>query len=85
MTGLKVQVFFFIANANNTANISIQDGATNGYDIFGDSGSYVSVPPGGWVLYYGADGLDDVGSSDKTIDLASSDADASYQVQIVAG
>lgn len=84
-TGLKVQLFKFIASSSNTDNIQIVDGGTNGYLIFDSASSHVQVPAGGIVMYYAPEGLADIDATHKTIDLTSADADASYQVQIVAG
>lgn len=85
LTGLKVQLILISSNSANTAGIAFTDGATNGYNIWGDSSGSVTVQKGGVQYFYGADNLDDVGSSDKTIDVTSTDVDATYQIMIVAG
>lgn len=66
-TGYKVQGFYF---KNLGANpMTITEGGSNPYLIFGTSGSVV-VQPGGALVIYHADASGDVGSSAKTIDVA---------------
>lgn len=89
MTGLKVQLVK-ITNAPatgtaNTSTLTIADGASNGYTLFGDASGQVTLPVGGWVLLGGNEGLPDVASNAKNITLTSSDTDADYQILIVAG
>ncbi|MDX1388475.1 MAG: hypothetical protein R3344_04765, partial [Acidobacteriota bacterium] len=84
-TGLKVQLFYFRSAADNTDTITIVDGATNGYNIFGDAAGQVTVPVGGTILWEGDDALDDIAAGDATIDLSSSDTDATYSYVIVMG
>ena len=65
--GLKVQGFYF---KNLGANaMTITAGASNGYLIFGTSGSVV-VQPGGGLCIYHADGAADIDATHKTIDVA---------------
>lgn len=67
-SGLKVQIVRVKNLGAN--NLTIAKGASNGYFIFGLTGSTVTVPPNGIVQFYGADSLPDIanGSAD-TIDL----------------
>ena len=86
-TGLKVQFIKIRNRSANTAAVTIVDGATNGYNIFGDASGSVTIPAG-MTLMLGADtteGLQDVAAADKTIDFSSSDADATVDIQIIAG
>lgn len=85
MTGLKVQLVLIAANSANTAALAFTDGATDGYNIWGDASGSVTVQIGGIQYFYAADNLDEVSSSDKTIDVTSTDVDATYQIMIVAG
>ena len=65
--GLKVQGLFF---KNLGANVmTIEEGASNGYAIFGASGLVV-VPPGGWIAASFNDASADVASGDKEIDVS---------------
>lgn len=84
-TGLKVQLFYFVSASDNTDTITIVDGATNGYNIFGDAAGQITVPVGGKVLLEFDDALDDIAAGDATIDLSSSDLDATYSFVIVMG
>ena len=65
--GLKVQGFYF---KNLGANaMTIVGGDSNGYLIFGTSGSVV-VQPGGGLTIYHADGSADIDGTHKTIDVS---------------
>lgn len=83
-SGLKVQLVKIKADATNTAAVSFATGASNGYAIFGTSG-VVALSAGACCLFYMADKLGDVGSGAKTVDVTSADADAKYQIELVAG
>ena len=85
LTGLKVQGFVFQSKAANTDTVTIVDGASNGYNLFGDSSGQVTLSPGGAVSFYAPEDLPDVGSGAKTIDLSSSDLDAQVDVILIAG
>ncbi len=85
MTGLKVQLIKIFAASANTAVLVVKDGTTNGYNIFGDASGQVSIPAGGTVMLFGNDGLQDIAASDSEIDITSTDADAIYDILIVAG
>lgn len=84
-TGLKVQVIKIVAAEANTAAITIADGATNGYHVFGDGSGQINLVAGGQALIYVPEGLPDVGASAKTIDVTSSDTDAIYDIVLIAG
>lgn len=85
MTGLKVQAILVLADAANTDVVTVDVGATNGYNIFGTAGSELALAAGGFALFYSPEGLPDVGAAAKTIDLSSPDTDAIVKVIIVAG
>lgn len=84
-SGLKVQLFIFVAASDNTGAITITDGASNGYNLFGDASGQVTVPVGGTLVWEADDALDDIAAGDAEIDLASGDADATYSYIIVMG
>ena len=66
-TGYKVQGFYF---KNLGANVmTIVGGASNGYSIFGASGSVVVQPSGGFCMFFN-DASDDIASGDRTIDIS---------------
>lgn len=66
-TGYKVQGFYF---KNLGANaMTIVGGASNGYLIFGTSGSVV-IQPSGWMVINHIDASADVSSTVKTIDVS---------------
>lgn len=83
-SGLKVQALLCFNPASNAA-ISITEGASNGHSISASTSSWKMVlPPGGWFLFYGADGGQDVGASDKTWDLAGTGSQA-LSIALIAG
>lgn len=82
---LKVQLVYFKNKSTNTDTLTIVDGATNGYNIFGDASGQVTLGIGDEILMKCNDTLQDVGASDLAIDLSSSDTDATYQVILAAG
>lgn len=85
LTGLKVQ-FFKFRNRSGNANMTIADGAANGYHIFGDASGQITLPPGMEVLLAAtaAEGLPDVSGTAKNITITGTGAQ-SFDVQIVAG
>lgn len=86
MSGLKIQLVHIINASTNTATLTVTDGATNGYLLFGDASGQVTIPVGGQILWFGNEALADVtNASNDTIDLSSSDTDATYDILIVAG
>lgn len=82
-TGLKVQAVIFKNKATNANVISIADGASNGYQLFGN-GWLIELPVGGFVLGYLKDLAPDVGGSAKTIDVSGTGSQV-LQVQFVLG
>ena len=85
MTGLKVQFIKVLALSTNTEAITVEPGDADPYEIFGSAAGKVDLVAGAWTLCYFADGNEDVASDAKNIKVTSSDVDAKYQVQIVAG
>lgn len=83
-SGLKVQAVKIKAAAANTGDLVFQAAGANGYSLFGSGGVCV-VPPGGQVLHYTPDNLGDVGSGAKAVAVTSADADAVYEIILVAG
>jgi len=87
-TGLRVRLVKIYASVNNTASIAVEDASSNGYRIFGSSAGRVDIPVGGIVMFYCHNGdasVPIISSTAKNIGVSSSDADASYEIQIVAG
>lgn len=85
LNGLKIQLVKVVASTNNTDTITIRDHTTNGYFICGDSSGQVTLPIGGRMQLYGHDGMPDVSATAKQIAVTSSDVDAVYTIQVVAG
>lgn len=72
MTGLTLVALYMKASDDNANPISIEPGATNGYDLFG-SDFKVSLDAGDSVLLYSEDNNDAVAGTDKDIDFAGVD------------
>ena len=83
--GLKVQLLKIKSDATNGAVLVVEKGATNGYELFGDTSGQIAVPPGGEALFFFNDGLADVSGGAKTIDFSSIDTNATYSIILVAG
>lgn len=82
--GLKVQAVKFINKTGNANAITISEGASNGYELFGNGWTITLPTAGSWVMAYLKDASPDVSGSAKTIDVAGTDAQV-LQVQIVMG
>ncbi len=85
MLGEKVQIIKVSANPNNTAQIKMKKGATNGYNIFQSGSSEIELGPGAVILFYAPEHCPDVAAGAKTIDFSGSDVDASFDIIIVSG
>lgn len=85
LTGLKVQFIKVKADSTNTAGVIVADHATTGYLIFGDASGQVTLLAGMEVLLLGNDQLADVSASVKQLLITSSDPDAKFAIEIVAG
>ncbi len=84
-SGLKVQIIKLKAPTTNTADITVDVGAANGYELFLGASSQLDLGPGDSVLFKRTDNLADVAAGDKDIDLSSSDVDALLDIILVAG
>jgi len=82
-TGLKLQFFLFRNPTGNSA-ITIKDGASNGYNLFGDASGQVTIPAGGLCQFFGADLLQDVAAADAEIDITGTGTE-SFDVLLVFG
>lgn len=82
-TSLKVQIIKVRASSDNTGAVTLSEGASNGYELAGDSWS-VALSPGQELLMYGNDKTPDVGASAKIIDLSGTGTD-DVDVIVVAG
>lgn len=68
LTGLQVVLAKFKASADNVSNVTIGEGASNGYSLLG-SGWSITLMPGQEITFYCADQAPTVASGDRTIDL----------------
>lgn len=85
-TGLKVQFVKIASPATNTADLNFDVGVTNGYRLFGDTAAgEIVLGIGGVCLFYNPEALPDVGATAKTIDVTSTDDDATFEILLVAG
>lgn len=84
-TELKVQLVKIKAAAANTAAIVVKPAAANGYHLFGDADGQVTLAAGCEVLMRRNDDLPDVGPTAKDLAITSSDADAVWDIELVAG
>lgn len=82
-TGKKVQIFKARNKPTNANPITIQPGASNGYDLAGAS-SKIVLNPGDHVMLYCHDTAPDIASGDKTIDLSGTGAQE-LELEIVLG
>lgn len=71
LTGLKVRVFKIKASPNNVNDVTVQDGASNGYGLMGSSFS-VTLRPGQEIAFYGDEDTPTVASGARTIDFSAS-------------
>lgn len=86
---LKIQAFILAVPSTNTGSVTITDGATNGYNLFGDASGQITIGASGQAglaMFYLPEQLPEVanGSAD-TIDFSSGDADATVEIVLVAG
>lgn len=82
-TGKKVRAIKIKPTSTNTGAITLVDGASNGYELFGD-GFSIALNGGNHVLaYFGVD-APDIGSSTKNIDLSGTGTE-SIDIVIVFG
>ncbi len=86
-TGLKVQAAIFRNPAGN-ASMVVSDGASNGYNIFGNSSGQVLIPGHAsepcQVAIYFPEGLPDVAGGAKNIDIAGTGTEE-LEVALVLG
>ena len=82
-TGLRVQFLKFRNKATNADPMTLSKGVANGYDGLGAAFS-VTLPPGGEALVRAVDGGSDIGSANKTLDLAGVGTEAA-EMGIVLG
>lgn len=83
-----VKAYALKAASTNTDTLTIETGASNGYDLFGQSGSdQVTLSPGDTIAFLAGDNdsLETIDATHKTIDLSSSDVDAELEYLILVG
>lgn len=69
VNGLLARYIVLVNPVSNANNITIADGATNGYQLFGDASGQITLKPGQFIILYCAGNAQTVGGSNKTIDL----------------
>jgi hypothetical protein len=83
-TGLKVQMIYIeITTATN--EVTFAEGASNGFPAFAASNGKIGLGQANQVFFVLDETTPDVSASVKTIDVASSDLDAEYEIYMVAG
>jgi hypothetical protein len=82
-SGMRVQIISIVNPSTSVGNVTMDAGASNGYEINGTN--ELHVPPGGRLLKYLADGGVDVDATHKVIKIASNSANATPQVALVLG
>jgi len=82
-TGKRVQAAKFKNPSDNANNMTITEGASNGYDGFGASFSIILVP-GAEVTIFTNDGGTDISGTNKTIDIAGTSTQT-LEVSLVLG
>jgi len=85
LNGLKVKAIIIVANPANTAGIKVVKGAATGYLIWGTSTGEVTVYPGFPIEQIFGNNLAAVSATVKFIDFSSSQADAEFEIILVAG
>lgn len=83
-TGLKIQIFEMSCPDTNTGVISMTNGAANPYDIYGAAGGIVSLVPGGRIMCYTDDELEDVDGTHKQLDFAGTGVET-FSIILTAG
>lgn len=84
-SGLKIQAIKIVANSQNTAAVTVDVGAVNGYNWLGSASAHATLGPGEAVAGYFVDTLPDISGTASDIDLGSADPDARVTVLLVAG
>ena len=85
--GLKVQQIRITCPTGNTAGITFDVGATNGYNLFGEdnvSNESVEVLPGCAAQFFQNDKLEDVDATHKDIDVTGTGTEG-FNIELVAG
>lgn len=87
-TGLKLQALLAVAVSGNTSAVTLEKGATNGYELMGGSWSIRVFPgePGlpGFALIHTGEDAPDIGPTAKTIDLSGTGSE-SVDISMVFG
>ncbi len=87
-TGLKVQLIKITTPATNTAEVTFDVGAANGYNLFGATNATdesVALPPDSVYQVKFNQTLEDVDGTHSDVDVSSSDVDADFSIILVAG
>ncbi len=87
-TGLKVQLIKITTPATNTAEVTFDVGAANGYNLFGATNATdesIALPPDSVHQVKYNQALEDVDATHSDVDVSSSDVDADFSIILVAG
>lgn len=85
LNGLKVKGIIIAANAANTAGIKVVKGSVTGYSIWKTATGEVTADPGCFIVQTFGNNLAAVSATVKFIDFSSSQADAEFEIILVAG
>lgn len=89
MLGLKIQFVNILAAAANTQPVVIKAAASNAYSIVGtdptDGSGFGVIHPGGALLLFGNNTMEDVAAGAKDFIVKSDMTTAAYKILIVAG
>ena len=82
----KIKLMQITGATTNTDKVKIEDGAVNGYPIFGAAGDAVSIGAGGSVLVdFASNGTAIADGAADQVDLSSADTDAIVDIIFVMG
>ena len=84
-TGKKLQIIAIECPVTNTAAVSFDVGAAQGYEFMGSATDFVTIGPGCSFMMSFNDNLADISASLKSIDVTSTDIDAWFNITLVAG
>lgn len=82
-SGLKVNAVKFRNLSTNANNMTLTEGASNGYELHGNAWT-ILLRPGEEYLWKGVDGAADVSGSTKTIDVSGTGSQV-LEFELVAG
>jgi hypothetical protein len=84
-TDMRLQLIAIECPEDNTAAVTVDVGAANGYQFMGSADDYVTVQPGGVFFSRSNNNVADISASLNSIDFGSTDLTADVYVAMVAG